>query len=206
MKYSSELNGAWEERGVIGTRIEIDYPRITILWRNSPVLETKFKVNESEGCLELVPNENSMKYRNDSKPYAYIKRITCQDCRLKVVKDFPISGESIEIMEKTEQSRYGDYTIADEILDELQGKWKEPGGFFTLKFKGNTLTVNGKSTKIHVLHANWEAPDIYKIADEDPSVYDVLFFGSLTYHHGILTAQIPVYDASPMIMEYRRVE
>ena len=39
-KIYSELSGAWEERGVIGTRIEIDGDDICVLWRNAPVLET----------------------------------------------------------------------------------------------------------------------------------------------------------------------
>ena len=37
------LDGAWEERGVIGTRIEIKGDKLTVLWRSGVVLETKFK-------------------------------------------------------------------------------------------------------------------------------------------------------------------
>jgi type I restriction enzyme M protein len=40
MRRFKELEGAWEEPGVIGTRVEIEKDRITVLWRNAPVLET----------------------------------------------------------------------------------------------------------------------------------------------------------------------
>ena len=53
MKCDKDLNGAYEEPYVIGSRIEIDGSKIIILWRASPVLETSFKIVEEDGRTEL---------------------------------------------------------------------------------------------------------------------------------------------------------
>ena len=86
----SELTGAWEERGVIGDRVEIDGKRITVLWRNMPVLETKYKVEKSDGGYVLVLNETGLRYRSDASNYAELTRVFYKDGSLELTKFFPI--------------------------------------------------------------------------------------------------------------------
>ena len=59
------LDGAWEEKGVIGIRIEINGSHIVVLWRNSPVLDTKFQLVEGENEKELKLKKNGLRYEDD---------------------------------------------------------------------------------------------------------------------------------------------
>ena len=173
MKYTDELNGAWEMRGVIGSRIEIDGKNIVILWRNAPVLDTTFKVKESDGAIELILKKDGMRYAGTYSDYATVKSITLRDGKLEFVEHFPITGDSKTVMEKTSNSRYGNYEIVDGILDELQGVWKSADGFVEIKIEGDRMTFDGVDTRIHVLRSLYESAPKgqYLIADRDPSVY-----------------------------------
>ena len=90
------LNGAYEEEGVIGTRIEIDYPNILVLWRNSPVLKTNFKMKGNV----LVLGENELKYENSDSSYGTITSIILKDDKLEFKKNFPVTGESISVLKQ----------------------------------------------------------------------------------------------------------
>ena len=122
MKTAKELNGAWEERGVIGTRIEIDGKNITVLWRNSPVLTTMFKLKDAEGGAELELKSNGLRYEGSKSDYATVTRIFYSEGRLIFEEHFPITGPSKTELTKTECSRFGNYTVCDNVLKELQGK------------------------------------------------------------------------------------
>lgn len=197
------FNGAWEERGVIGTRIEIDAPKITILWRNSPVLETKFTLKKRGDDTELVLKKRGLRYERDIREYAEVKELVFHDGKLIFTKDFPITGESAEAIERTEQSRYGNYAIADELLPELQGEWSDEEGFHKLSFLKDTMTINGRKIKIRLLRPNGQDGFI-KIADYDPSVYEIFGFSELIYRDGRIFGNMIILDAAPYTVEFRK--
>lgn len=207
MRYS-ELNGNWEERGVIGTRIEIAKGKICVLWRNSPVLETSFTVKKDSEKLILKLKDNSLRYKGDSKEYATVKEISYEGGKLTFVEVFPITGESSEVLEKTENSRYGNYKIVDDrILPLLNGKWKSDDGFSEFTFSRGKLTLRGQTIKIHALQYNssFDSGE-YKIVDDDPSKNDRIFdFINMKFSGGELTAVIPVCDAPSIVVVFHRV-
>ena len=205
MKNEPSLDGAWEERGVIGTRVEIKTPEITVLWRNTPVLETKFKAENRDGETVLKLKNDGLRYPNTYSDFAKVTELVYSDGKLIFKKLFVISGEDCEILEKTENSRYGNYTIADkEILHLLKGEWVTEDGYFHLNFCGDVLNVNGNKISIHALKSNSGYPNrnIYKIVDADPSNYGIHDFSEMTYDNGRLVAVIPVCDAPSIIVEF----
>lgn len=191
-----ELNGAWEERGVIGTRIEIDGKRITVLWRSAPVLETTFKAQKADGKLELKLKYAGMRYKGTDKDYAEITGLTFADGKLELVENFPITGESRTTLSKTEYNRYGNYDIEDGVLSELTGTWKTDDGYNEITFKDDTMVINGTKTKVHALKPRGEYErGKYIIADADPSVEGWRGFSRLEYFGGIISARMFVCDA-----------
>ena len=193
-KIYSELSGAWEERGVIGTRIEIDGDGVCILWRNSTVLETTYKAEERDGGYELVLRKTGMRYAGDAKDYAEVSGLFYNGEELVFTEDFPITGKSESRLTKTENSRYGNYTVCDEILKELAGTWKSGDGFVEAVFKGDSLTFCGERRKIHVLKPNGTG-GVYEIADADPSIYEMRGFSRLEYDGSALRTRMLVCDA-----------
>lgn len=195
--WQSKLSGAWEKKGVIGTRIEIEGDKLLILWMNSPVLETTFSLTVDGGTAALVLADKGLRYEGDGKDYATVTSLIYREGKLEFTESFPVSGEKKETLSKTENSRYGNYDIADEVLDELQGEWKDESGYYTIVFSGDEMTLNGKTSKVHVLKNKSDGSDkpTYLIADQDPAVTE---FGGITrpeYRGGRLTAWVIVYDA-----------
>ncbi|MBO4331223.1 MAG: hypothetical protein J5827_04025 [Oscillospiraceae bacterium] len=206
-KIKAELDGAWEEPGVIGTRIEIDGRSITVLWRNSPVLETVFNAVDAEGYTLLRLKKNGLRYSGAASDYASIKSLTCRDGCMELTEQFPISGESRTVLKKTENSRYGNYEITDDVLKELRGVWKSTDGVFELEIKKDVLTLNGKTTRIHVLKSKsaGEGDGRYLLADRDPSVFEWGGFGRFEYCGGRLSASVIIFDAPPKTAVFEKV-
>ena len=201
-----QLEGAWEERGVIGTRIEIKGAVLTVLWRNTPVLETKYKPVPCDGGTELKLDRCGMRYPNSASDYASVTRLFYKDGQLTFDELFPISGPSSSVLTKTENSRYGNYTVTDGILKELQGKWIADCGP-ELVFKGDTLTMYDRTIRIHVLQSNSEkGSGCYLIVDADPSNYELHGISRLAYRGGMLSGMIPICDAKPIILNYVRAD
>lgn len=192
------LNGAYEEEGVIGTRIEIDYPNILVLWRNSPVLKTTFEIKGDA----LVLKENELKYENSDSSYANVTSIILKNGKLEFKEVFPITGESITVLSKTNKSRFGNFEIVDEIFKDLQGKWKGDNYIDELIIKGDTLILNDKKVDAHVLKSNSDRH--YKIVDQDPSNYSIFYFSSLEYDGINLVGIIPVCDAKPIVVTFKK--
>ena len=208
MKKYSELNGNWEERGVIGTRIEISNGKITILWRNSPTLQTSFGVEKDGDTLILKLKDKKLRHWPSGEEYAEVALISYENDRLTFKEMFPISGVSTDILTKTETSRYGNYKIVDkDVFPLLNGKWEDESGYHKLKFSNGKLTINGETIKIHVLKSNYEytPANEFKIVDEDPSKYEVLYLSHMTFSKGELTATIPVCDAPSIDVVFHRV-
>jgi hypothetical protein len=209
-KHEEALNGAWQEPGVIGTRIEIEGKNITILWRNRPVLETTFRTAEEDGGIELILKEKDLRNDPSEKPYATVTRLFCKDGKLIFAEDFPISGPSTDVLSKTELSRYGNVTICDEVLDELQGNWVEANGgdYFHLTFQGSRMTLTGNGTReVHAVRSNgWMNEPPVMIIDADPSVYEWRGLCNMTYEGGEIRLQMIVCDAPPMYITFRRMD
>jgi len=200
------LEGAWEERGVIGTRIEIEGKKLTVLWRNAPVLETAYKAVPCEGGIELKLERNGLRYAGSANDYASVTRLFYKEGQLVFDELFPISGPSSTTLTKTENSRYGDYTVTDGVLKELQGKWIADCGP-ELVFKGDTLTMYDRTIRIHVLQSNSEkGSGCYLIVDADPSNYELHGISRLAYRGGMLSGMIPICDAKPIILNYVRAD
>ena len=195
-----ELDGAWEEPGVISTRIEITGRRITILWRSYPVLETTFSAKRKEDVTELFLRETGMRNKGDTRIYADVTGLEYKDGKLTFREMFPITGESVTVLSRTEKSRYGNYDIADEVIKELQGIWKDSSGFFEFSVKKNVLTLNGEKRRIHVLKPR--SGGHYVIADEDPSVDGWDGFTRFEYHAGRVVTRMIVLDAPGPMPEY----
>ena len=127
-RIEAELNGAYEERGVIGTRVEIEGKSITVLWRNRPVLETTFKTEETDGGYLLRLEDSGLRNAGDPHVYATVTRVFVHGGTMEFDEEFPISGPSKNRLEKTALTRYGNVTICDELLPDLEGTWKEADG------------------------------------------------------------------------------
>ncbi len=199
-----QLNGAWEEPGVIGNRIEIEGSKIVILWRNSPTLETGFSVSEEDGGLLLKLKKTGLSYTTGGAEYANVTRIFYKDEKLEFVKYFPITGESKDVLKKTANSRYGNYEICDEILKELQGEWENERGYMDLTIKKDVMTMNGDSRKIHVLKPAGESGERYVIADHDPSVYEWRGLTRFEYYGGVLHTNMIICDGPTVTLNFTK--
>lgn len=202
---TTELEGAWEEPGVIGTRIEIYNSMLTVLWLNSPVLETRFKVKKSGERMEILPKSRGFRYKNDISDYAELKELYYENGTLTLLEYFPITGDSTTKLKKTDRSRYGNYVIADEAISELQGTWRDENCFIPLVFKGNVMYLNKNKIKIHLLRADGEnASEGLRIVDVDPSVYNWDGLFDFVYDGVKITALLDVCDASPIRFVFRK--
>lgn len=197
MLHKSAINGAWEEKGVIGMRIEIEGKKICVLWRNSPVLETTFKTEEADGGVSLILKENGLRYQGSDKDYAEIKSIEYKDGKLKVTEFFPITGISEEMLEPTENTRFGSYVFADKRLYKaLSGTWIDENGYFTLTFKDNKAECDGKKAEIRLLVPKSDpGSPLCRIVDSDPSKDYLFGLINLTFDGERVRATIPVCDA-----------
>ena len=202
MKETHELNGAWEERGVIGTRVEIENCNgktgdVTVCWRNAPVLRTTFRLTQDGDRLELDLKARGLRYEHATSDYAQVTSLIYENGTLALTKNFPFSGEDTERLTKTAQSRYGDYTIRDEMLPALKGVWTDEDGWLKMKISGDTLEINdGYRTKIHVMHANrpGEPDGRFYLFDQDPSAYDFRGFARPVYDGEALHTILMVCD------------
>lgn len=199
-----ELNGAWEERGVIGTRIEINGSELTVLWMNAPVLETSFKTRKGDGFIELVPKATGMRYAGESKDYAQVVRFEYSDGKLTFTERFPITGESKTVLSKTENSRFGDYFTDEKTLKKIHGVWKSDDGAYELVIRNGELTLFGQTAKICVLRPK-SGGDVCIVADRDPSKYGFFGFTRFELEGDALKTRLIVCDApSPLIIFKKR--
>ena len=200
------LEGAWEEPGVTGSRIEIEKDKLTVLWRGGVVLETKFNAEQDGDAVVLKLAQNGMRYKGDAKDYATVTDIRFDGDSLIFEEDFPISGKSVSKLKKTEKSRYGNVKIIDgEILRELGGKWISDSGYCEMSIKGNILELDGRKIKIHVvLDALPDGP--FGIIDDDPSKSGIGYFYSVRYNGEVIKAVVPVCDAPSITEIFRKVK
>ena len=85
------FDGAWEETGVIGPRLEIDGDKVIFLWQASVVLETTFKTIQEGGKTVLKLEHNGLRSEGSLDPYAVIKEFYFNGTALVTVTDFRFS-------------------------------------------------------------------------------------------------------------------
>ena len=200
----SVLNGAWEEPGVIGIRIEIDEPNITVLWRNAPVLMTKFQRHETKEGIELILHQTGLRYEQATSDYATLTKLFYHDGKLEMVEEFPITGTSSCTLQKTENSRYGNYLIVDEQLEQLEGEWESEDKIYQLQFHKDVVILEGRTCPIHMLQAKGQRGGRYRIVDQDSSHYELPSFYSLEYENGVIYAQEKILDAKPVVIVFHK--
>ena len=194
----TKLDGAYiPADGSYGLRLELEGSRFLLLWRNSPVLDTKYKLN-ADGELSL--KENGLRTAYDNEPYATLTSCRLEGEQIVLTEFFPISGESVTALVRTEHSRYGNVTVVnDTVLPLLQGKWSDERGFISLSFKGDKVTVNGDRTEyVAAIKYNWETGNNFKIINKDPSKDYIVHFLPFDFDGETLRAGIPVCDAPTM--------
>ena len=197
-----ELDGAWEEGYVFGKRIEIEGKRITILWRSGPVLETTFRTRNADGGTELVLKKNGLRYAGAASDYASVSRLTYRDGNLTLCEWFPITGASETVMNRTDRSRYGNYDVANEVLQELQGRWKDEQGGMTLDIRNNRLTIDGEKTTVCVLRSRSDGRIV--VANEDPAVLGFGPFSRFDYADGFLITHMVVCDGPTITFRFHK--
>ena len=202
-KANRDLEGAWEEPGVIGTRIEIEGDSITVLWRNAPVLETKFKTKKVDGGLLLELKKTGMRYAGSATDYAEVTRIFCRDGALEFEEFFPISGKSSSTLKKTENSRYGNYDIADSELPLVQGEWVA-NEYHSFTISGDVMEMCGKKRKIRLLVSQGQVNGPIRIVDADASVYELQGLANFEFIGGGITATMLICDAPSVRLTFRR--
>ena len=207
----SELQGYWIP-GDFGTRVEISGDEFLLLWQNKPVLKTTFTVEEKDGSLILHLAESGMRYSGDAKDYGTVKECRWHDGAMYFTKFFPITGDSPEVLHKTENSRYGNVDLVnEEILPLLQGAWKADNHGYELKIEGSSLQYRWGKGK-------WEKPvpiavvksrsrysgGVLRVVNADPAQRTVGCFIEFTYTGGTLETCIPVCDADAPRLVFRQ--
>ena len=207
MKFETELCGAWEERGVIGTRVEIEKNELIVLWRGGVVLKCKYKATQDEnGKITLKLSDNKLRYSGAYSSYASVTRIEYFDKKIEFEETFPITGKSVCVLERTSNSRYGNYDVVDgELLKSIQGEWKSDDGYYSLKFEKDTLNINGDELKIHVLRSRGSSPRGYQIVSADPSADMIHGLHHITFLGDSIVAAMVICDAPPIILKFERV-
>ena len=205
-----ELNGAWEPKGYLGPRVEIEGNKLIRLWKNHPVLETEFESKELSDRTGLMLKNRELCYSGSDKPYAVIKECYYQNGALVLVDDFPITGESRDELYKTGNSRYGNVTFEDEIvLPQIAGEWQCEGSGLCMAFNGNRMKFGyagslNDEAEIIAVHYRYDAEGIYYIVDQNPAREGVGMFGRICYRGGEIRTYIPICDASPAELVFRK--
>ena len=203
----ADLCGAWEEPGVIGTRLEIEGDRLTVLWRSSPVLVTEFKIdNQLEDEYDIILKDSELRYSPSEKPYAKITSLRHTSDGLEFTEYFPISGESSALLKKTDNSRYGSYDVRADILPQLEGTWRDVHNRAEFTIKNGVFTIYGQSTRITLLSSRSGSSNTFKIAAEDPSIHEFGGFFGLEYAGGTILGRPAVLDGPSVTLIFTKKE
>ncbi|MBO4261043.1 MAG: hypothetical protein J5921_00320 [Clostridia bacterium] len=200
-----EIQGNWEERGVVGPRIEIIGDRIVILWRGGPVLDTNFTTEEeADGTLLFKLAKNGLRYVNSPSDYASVGKMTYKDDRITMEELFPITGSSVTVFSRTENNRYGNYDILSDMFDWLKGSWTDESGYNNILFEKDTATINGEKIKIVVLKPRWAGNSELEIRDANASRGLPGGLASLKIKDGRLIGCIQVCDAPSIYLVFSK--
>ena len=129
------------------------------------------------------------------------------DGSLVFAKKFEISGPSQEVLTKTLNSRYGNVTIKDELLETVQGKWvMERNSDIFFKISGNCLTVGDDSFTIRAAVNNDYRPkgEDFAIINRDPAKEGVGYYYQMLCFKDEIRAYILVCDVGLQEMKFKR--
>lgn len=196
-----------------GLRLEITGNRFLMLWRNSPVMDTTFTLREDGERLTFELADINLRNTPREEPYATAKECYMQDGFIYFLEYFPISGESMNKLMFTENSRYGNVDIVtEELLPELQGKWIEKNDMGFCKeivIQGDCMIMEGFDGKQKYEFAVtkgrgfWDKNSKrYDIVNKDPSRDGIGHMVCYTYENGVIRAMIPVCDADAIRLEF----
>ena len=205
-KIFDALLGAWEEPGVVGTRVEIDAKTVQILWQGGVVLDTPYTAKAEDDRIVLLLKKTGMRYAGAGSDYAAVTALYYADGTLVFRERFPITGESECRLKKTENSRYGNYDVADdEYLPLLQGVWRDDSGFYQLRVVRDVLTCDGRGVRIRILRGRGACGNgCVQIVDADPAKHGLLHFCNVRFADGEITAMLPVCDAPSCLYRFKR--
>lgn len=99
------FDGAWEEKGVTGPRVEINGNKLVRLWQAETVLETTFETVQDGGKTLLKLAHNGLRSSGSLDPFAVIKQCYFDGSALVFVDDFRFSGVSEIKLYPTSNSR-----------------------------------------------------------------------------------------------------
>jgi len=202
-KKAGIADGAWEEPGVIGTRIEIEGRKLTILWRNSPVLETSFRTKKTGDAVELIPVARELSYTKGGPAYATVVSLVIEGDALIFAEHFPVTGRSTERLKRTDNTRYGNYDFADDVLPELQGEWSTDDGRVVAAIRGDSMTFGGVTKRIRVLAPR--GGGAYRIATDNPAEYEFGYYTRPEYSGGVISAYEIVLDGPSVRVELKKM-
>ena len=198
MLFEEELNGNWEEKGVIGSRIEIHDDNIIFLWRSGEVLSTTFSAEQTaNGVIELHLSQNGLRYAGSDTDYATVERLYYEGGRPHYSKQFPFSGISEEILTPTDKSRYGYVTINDDLLANVQGTWEDTfTGSQTFTIIGDEMTLDGRTFRIHAAINRYKnRGEDFSIIHQNPAIHEIGYFTEMICQDGAIKGYILVCDA-----------
>ena len=207
-----KLEGAWQPDDY-GTRVEIKGDTMLVLWRNVPVLETKFSVSHEGKKYVLQLEKTEMKDPKRSGTGARITECWVEDGKMHLRQHFEISGDDEEILEKTEESRYGAVkVVSDEMLPRLRGQWRcDADGGWELKISGETLQCRWRGGEweqpvpIAVVR-DIENPKRIRVVHKDPAEEELPPFRPFRYVDGKLVTRVIVTDKTPPELVFEKAE
>lgn len=202
------LDGAWEPAFSVGPRVEIDGHTLIRLWRGAPVLETEFELVPDGERLTLTLTDNALRYSASSEPYATVKECWYENGALTFVDDYPISGESTEILVPTTNGRYGNVTELGGV-EQLQGTWVEDGGGYTLVFEDGVMRYgygDSAPSQVEIKIVENNSSGQRRIIDADPSKPDgVGIFGTMEWEGDTIRTYLPITDTVPERLVFRKL-
>ena len=202
------LEGAWQPDDY-GTRVEITGDTLLLLWRNAPVLETKFSVSREGGKYVLHLEKTEQRDARDGRVYGHVTGCWVEDGVMHLLQRYEIAGDDEELLRPTKESRYGDVTLVTEkYLPRLRGLWRtKDGGRWELEIVGETLRYRDgregewRETIPIVVTRDTDEPERIRIVHRDPSEENVACFFELKYVRDRLVAREIIADGdSPKIV------
>ena len=207
------LEGAWQPDDY-GTRIEITGDTMLILWRNAPVLETKFTVSREDGKYVLHLEKTEQRDARDGRLFAHVTGCWVEDGKMHLLQHFEIAGDDEEILMPTKESRYGDVTLVTEkYLPRIRGLWRtKGGGGWEIEIVGETLRCRGlrddkwRETIPIVVTRDNDDPERIRIVHKDPSEEHVSCFFDLKYVKDRLVAHEIIADGDSPKLVFEKVK
>ncbi|MBQ3865957.1 MAG: hypothetical protein II776_03565 [Clostridia bacterium] len=205
------LFGAWEEPGVIGTRVEIDRECAVVLWRGAVVLNSPYILRKEGEALRLVLRKTGLRYPRAASDHGSLTGLVFTGDSLRVTKCFPVTGESEEILRKTDHTRFGNFAEAPEILPLLAGGWTD-GDYLRLTVEKGCAVLDGERHPATVLRSLSDGRLF--LADKDPTVtewrgldrFEILMHSVTPSSKDLLSSRIFVCDAPSIPVILRRVD